>query len=237
MKLVSVIGVGLLVAGCATTEQLEQANARADALEQRLARIENDLYRVEVKRAPALAPKPLPALAPVKPLERTVQEMKIKAFLKEYIGAEFRDADAKFPTRHSIRGGLPWDMYGSVSVPVVKNFGYLDKAGVWFEDGQLYAAVIYMEADRKYSYDSVCEQFNRTVCDLWVTLGLPAGRVEGGTRYCDVGDIRISARPNKDSTGNSVMAVYFRCQKLRSQIMDEKQLRDNAKGETFPALN
>ena len=164
MKKLITICVGLIVAGCATTTQLEE-------IEKRLARIEGDLYKVEVKSAPKVE-KPeakkaaQPKFVPAKEVEKNVVDAKIDAFLKEYLGVQFGDSIDKFPemidNRHTMER----------VVPVLKKFKYFDKAVARFTHGKLYRVVFIADIDAKYSLDSTNEKMEQVFADLGVTLGL-----------------------------------------------------------------
>ena len=58
MKNIAILTVASIIAGCATTSQIDEANARVQELEKRLARIEGDLYKVEEKSAPKQEKRP-----------------------------------------------------------------------------------------------------------------------------------------------------------------------------------
>ena len=111
--------------GCATTSQVEESNNRILDLEKKIARIEGDLYRVEVKSAPKqqLAG---PKFVPAKEVEQNVIDTKIDAFLKEYLGVAFGDSIEKYP--ETIEGRLYWAKNRIRIIPVQKRFQYFSPA-------------------------------------------------------------------------------------------------------------
>ena len=193
MKKLITICVGLIVAGCATTSQLEEIEKRLARIEgdttiqdheKRLARIEGDLYRVEVKSAPKAekpeVKKPVePKFVPAKEVEKNVVDTKVEAFLKEYFDVQFGDNIDKFP-------GKEERLYGDHSfkeIHVYKKFKYFDKARAHFQNGKLYAVVFYTEIDVKYSVDSTNEKTWQAFVDLVAMLGLEGNASEKSSSH------------------------------------------------------
>ena len=186
MKSLIIIGLAAVVGGCARTEQFEQTAEKMQELEKRVARIEGDLYTIEVKSAPKSEKKS--TFAPAAKVEKKVADAKIDAFLKEYLNVTFGDDIGRFPVRPEDKDEcIPLGVCRCI--PVVKKFKYLDKAYGRFEDGKLYRVDFYCDIDKKYSYDSTKEKVNQAIADLAVTLGLPSdaflkwGRTRNVTSY------------------------------------------------------
>ena len=260
MKKLITICVGLIVAGCATTTQLEEtkgqlaaADTKIQDLEKRLARIEGDLYRVEVKSAPKVEkpepPKPAePKFVPAKEVEKKVVDAKIDAFLKEYLGVQFGDSIDKFS------GGEK----NCRVIPVLKKFKYFNKAYGKFIDGKLYRVLICADIDKKFSVDSTREKIEQAFADLAVTLDLQstAFNVTEGAMTLPQGYKNLSSynirkvdgrdwvmywreahRPNGfrrygASITNSQLAFQLNAE--RQQAEEEARRKANATGETLP---
>lgn len=238
-KTLLVCAVGL-VGGCATTSQLDNANIQIGALESRIARIEKDLYRVEVKSAPKQVVEP--KFVPATEVERNVIDTKIDAFLKEYLGAQFGDSIDLYPT-------LVCDNDNVRRIQVKKPFGYLDKATGHFEDGKLYSVSFVADIDKKYSEDSVNERIKQTLADLAVSLGLSS---DVFSRYWR-SHFRLLKSQERSSRSRYNLLRYhnsyddfnvpkefwrlgavFENDKLYKKLMAEKAARQRAQGEVLP---
>lgn len=168
MYKLTVICLGLIVGGCATN-QLAESNNKIQELERRIARIEGDLYKIDVKSAPKQVVER--TLNPAKEVERNVVDAKINAFIKEYIGVQFGDSIEKYP--QLIEGYTGYMSNIVRRITVLKKFKYFDKAEGYFEDGKLYDIRFFADFDKKYSIDSIDEKANQAIVDMAVTLGLP----------------------------------------------------------------
>ena len=217
--------------GCATTSQIEESNNRILDLEKKLARIEGDLYRVEVKSAPkqqVVEPKFVPA----KEVKQNVIDTKIDAFLKEYLDVAFGDSIEKYqnpPKGH--------DGYQSVPIQVRRKFQYFDKAGANFYDGKLYQVVFFADIDKKYSIDSTNQRINQTLADMAVTFGVASDSFEGknsGSSYS------LRKWNRFCSTGHEPVAGCRRCgavilnRALLRKLQEEKEARKLAEGAQLP---
>lgn len=242
MRKVILLGAVAVVAGCATTTQVDNANVRISELESRIARMEKDLYRVEVKAAPKQVAEP--KFVPAKEVEQNVIDTKIDAFLKEYLGVAFGDPIEKYPQMIDGRGRLK-DRYRVVAVK--KKFQYFDKALAHFVDGNLYAVSFFADIDKKYSIDSTNERINKTLADLAVTFGLASdafGSLGGpGLR-------RFRNDNGKSATSSYVLSIcnnselapigYRRCgavianRVLERALRMEREARERALGEALP---
>ena len=243
-KTLLVCAVGL-VGGCATTSQMDNANIQIGALESRIARIEKDLYRVEVKSAPKQVVEP--KFVPATEVEQNVIDTKIDAFLKEYLGAQFGDSIDLYPT-------LVCDNDNVRRIQVKKPFGYLDKATGHFEDGKLYSVSFVADIDKKYSEDSVNERIKQTLADLAVSFGMSSDTFSGQW-YLGGARSRLLGRRSQSSSsrssysllrydrwydGNAVpqevrrLGAVIENANLRTKLEAEKRARQRAQGEVLP---
>jgi len=258
MKKLITVCVGLIVAGCATITQLEEtkgqlaaADTKIQDLEKRLARIEGDLYRVEVKSAPK-AEKPEvkkpaePKFVPAKEVEKNVVDAKVDAFLKEYFGVQFGDSIDKFTGKAS--GALYNCRYKGI--PALKKFEYFDKAIGRFVHDKLYRVMFYTEIDTKYSVDSTNEKMEQAFADLAVTLGLDSNAIGFVTerRTKKISSYHYFKLINPGETwgfgsnkGVRRYAVCIEDEGLKNRLEEEKRQEEaaarrkaNAEGETLP---
>ena len=236
-KLLIICSVGI-VGGCATTTQMDNANIQIGGLESRLARIERDLYRVELKSAPKQIAEP--KFVPATEVSQNVIDTKIDAFLKEYLGAQFGDSIDLYPATID---DSDWRKGRLRYIQVKKPFGYLDKAMGRFEDGKLYSISFVADIDRKFSEDSTNERINQTLADLAVTFGLASDAFAGGRRLMRLGRSSDDARSSYNlSSYNGEISVkgFRRCGavienwKLRQKIENEAAARRRATGEVLP---
>ena len=232
----------MIVAGCATTDQLAEANAKVKELEKRVAKIEGDLYKVEVKRAPKQVAEP--KFVPAKEVEQNVIDAKIDAFIKEYLGVQFGDGIDKFPQKME-RYGSHMDNRARV-IPVLKKFKYFDKAEGRFEDGKLYGVRFYADIDAKYSIDSTNEKINQALADMAVTFGLASDAFDGNKYRNRLLNQRGQDREPTSNyslskhNGESAPASFRRCgavienRHLADRLREEKRIRERAAGESLP---
>ena len=235
-KTLLVCAVGL-VGGCATTSQMDNANIQIGALESRIARIEKDLYRVEVKSAPKQVVEP--KFVPATEVEQNVIDTKIDAFLKEYLGAQFGDSIDLYPMKASNEDNKR-------RIQVKKPFGYLDKAIGWFEDGRLYKIWFVADINKKYSENSSYERINQNMADMAVTFGLASDAFQKGRRSLFRSSEDSAPRPGYrlskygDIYDPSVpmgfrrLGVVIENDKLQKRLMAEKRARQSAQGEVLP---
>lgn len=176
MKKLTIVFVGLIVAGCATTAQL-------DNIEKRLARIEGDIYKIEIKSASNQEKKDTGRKFVLsEDVEKKVVDAKIDSFLKEYLGVQFGDSIDKFPEEMEIAsftnlGAIP--VPKPRVIPVLKNFKYFDKAYGYFFEGKLYSVNFYVDIEEKYSIDSINPKIDQSIADLAVSLGLVSTAFNG----------------------------------------------------------
>ena len=217
--------------GCATTSQIEESNNRIRDLEEKIARIEGDLYRVEVKSAPkqqAAEPKFVPA----KEVEQNVIDTKIDAFLKEYLGIAFGDSIEQYPQTLDGRKMLR-------VIPVLKKFQYFDKALASFYDGKLYSVEFFADIDVKYSIDSTNERIDQALADMAVTFGIASDsfnsqmlRLREATSSYFLGKCNDELAPKGFRRRGAKITNWKLCQKLKK----EKRARECAAGEQLPEL-
>lgn len=233
-KTLLVCAVGL-VGGCATNSQIDNANIQIGALESRIARIEKDLYRVEVKSAPKQAVEP--KFVPAAEVEQNVIDTKIDAFLKEYLGAQFGDSIDLYPepVRDYLKDRLRY-------IQVKKPFGYLDKAIGKFAEGKLYRVNFFADIDKKYSEDSVDERINQTLADLAVSFGLASDTFSTRRRPRTESSVHSSYNLSRYD-GEFAPNGFRRCgaviynTKLCSKLAAEESARRRAQGEVLPERN
>lgn len=251
MKNITILTVATIIAGCATTSQIDEANARVQELEKRLARIEGDLYKVEEKSAPKQEKKAEPKFVPAKEVEQSVIDTKINAFLSEYLGVAFGDSIDKYPNAIEGRDYL-YDRYRIITVR--KKFQYFDKALAHFEEGKLYAVSFFADIDDKYSIDSTNERIDQTRADLAVTFGLASDAFKNAREYRLRRRIGLLNRGASGDDSSFAMSSYvlencsselaprgfrrygveIRDGNLRNRLRAEKEAKDRAKGEQLP---
>lgn len=245
MNKLIIVCAGMIVAGCATTDQLAEANARVQELEKRVAKIEGDLYKVEEKSAPKQVAEP--KFVPAKEVEQNVIDAKIDAFIKEYLGVQFGDGIDKFPKK--MEGyGMHMDNQARV-IPVLKKFKYFDKAEGRFEDGKLYGVRFYADIDAKYSIDSTDEKINQALADMAVTFGLASTAFDGINYRIRLLRRRGMTGQDREPTssyslskhdGESAPAGFRRRgavignRHLADRLRKEKISRERAAGESLP---
>lgn len=93
MNKLIIVCAGMIVAGCATTDQLAEANARVQELEKRVAKIEGDLYKVEEKSAPKQVAEP--KFVPAKEVEQNVIDARIHQSANVFNAKVAKVLDAK----------------------------------------------------------------------------------------------------------------------------------------------
>ena len=229
------IALLLGVVGCATTSQIEESNIRILDLEKKIARIEGDLYRVEVKSAPkqqAAEQKFVPA----KEVEQNVIDTKIDAFLKEYLGVAFGDSIEKYPKTNGFRHE------DCREITVQKRFQYFDKACAGFCDGKLCWVEFFANIDKKYSIDSVNQRIDQTLADMAVTFGIASDSFNPGRLCVRRAGARSSYSLFKFNNARHAPEGFMRYGAtimniaLRKKLQAEKSVRERASGEQLPEL-
>lgn len=234
MKKLIIVWVGLIVAGCATTSRQDEANAKIDNLEKRVARIEGDLYKVEATTTGSATT----TFAPAKEVVNNVVNAKIDAFLKEYLGVQFGDSFDNFPekvftpSQRDIR-----------RIPVLKEYKYLNRAEGRFYNGKLCEVQFFVDIDKKYSKKSINEKIEPMFADLAVTLGVESMALVSEPR----GFFKRQIPSNGYAFGRLIEyahvtgayrhGVEFSNQQLEWQLIEEERRIKDAVGETLPALD
>jgi len=220
--------------GCATTSQVEESNNRILDLEKKIARIEGDLYRVEVKSAPKQQVAE-PSFVPAKEVEQNVIDTKIDAFLKEFLGVAFGDSIEKYPETIE---GRDWLKDRIRVIPVQKRFQYFDKAIAHFNDGKLYEVEFFADIDKKYSIDSTNQRIDQTLADMAVTFGIASDSFKNRGRR---GEPRPSYRLSTCDGELAPSGFRRRGAKVSNDALfkkldKEKRARERADGEQLPEL-
>ena len=254
MKKLITICVGLIVAGCATTTQLEE-------IEKRLARIEGYLYKAEEmstqKAEKYEANNAAEAtLALASEVDAKAVDARIDAFLKEYFGVQFGDSADKFPGDNYFGSPRP-GVFPMSNIPVLKKFKYFDKAKGCFCDGKLFKVWFEADIDNKYSFDSTVEKMELIFADFAVALGFE--RTAFGQLESEYGSepnmlsnsviykykilngfaYMLTLRIYNDKalgsqTGYRRCVMEFSNRVLKAQLENEVRRKVNASGETMP---
>ena len=181
-------------------------------------------------------------------------DIKINAFLSEYLGVAFGDSIDKYPNPLEGRDYL-YDYYRTITVR--KKFQYFDKALAHFEEGKLYAVSFFADIEDKYSIDSTNERISKTRADLAATFGLASDAFKNNSlpNFFPSGKraFPLSVRRDKNSHSTSYeleklkggiigivpegfrrYGVMISDDNLCIRLRDEKAAKDRAKGEQLP---
>ena len=192
MKILDVaVSSMILVCGCVTQGDHEALRADYHALNERVARMENDLYKIEIKTAPREMSEKVEdkKFEPNKDVEVSVIDIKTETFLKEYVGVSFGDDIS------SVKDDKESNDRYSRNVKMLKPFKYFDKAYLSFTDGKLTYIQIQASIEKKFSRDSVMKRFKEACDDLSVTLGYQA-------------DFSLPVRLRRENKRPAVSVVY-----------------------------
>lgn len=225
MKKLTVICLGLIAGGCATTEQLLESNAKIQELEKKIARIEGDLYKVEVKSSPKQVVES--KFVPAKEVEQNVVDAKINVFLKEYLGVAIGDAIDKYDVDDEARHR--WRPRKTLSAR--KKFKYFDNVTVWFENDKVYQVDYFARFPRKFSKTSVDEQCRQAIADLAVSLDLSSDAFNGGKTRSHYSLWCLSDRNTSEFW---VRGVSFYDREYHKRLEAERRQRENDAGERLP---
>ena len=198
-------------------KKVEAADAKIQALEKRLSAIENvrlgglmcggrSLVEIaEESQKPRWRSKPWledwrrerEAMAADKETmeKKKFIDTKIDAFLKEYLGVQFGDSIDMFPEKENKRK-LPFALYETRDIPVIKKFKYFDRAQGNFYGGKLCSVYFGVDINTNSygsgivdnntnSYDSIIENIEPVFVDLAVSLGFESSEF-GHLEYDDV---------------------------------------------------
>lgn len=219
----------MLVAGVATFSVIGAGSLeeRVMQLEERLSRIEKDLYTIGEKKIPSVEVAD-PKLVPLPPIEQRVLQAKINAFLKEHFQAQLGDPIDKYPEK------IRPSMNQFRKIPVARNFHYFDKAAGGFRCGKLSSIYYYCEFDKKYSYASCLERIDQIQAHLAVAIGLPEDTFKQNRVYqmkdrsyriaCfDNGSGRSNLPQGLNSRTKWVFGVQLYHITLRNQLLREEE--------------
>lgn len=244
----------VLYCGCVSQSDYDALAADFRAMNDRISKIEGDLYKVEEKSAPKQEKKTEQKFVPAKEVEQSVIDIKINAFLSEYLGVAFGDSIDKYPNPIEGRDYL-YDYYRTITVR--KKFQYFDKALAHFEEGKLYAVSFFADIEDKYSIDSTNERISKTRADLAATFGLASDAFKNNSlpNFFPSGKraFPLSVRRDKNSHSTSYeleklkggiigivpegfrrYGVMISDDNLCIRLRDEKAAKDRAKGEQLP---
>jgi len=157
----------VLICGCVSQSDYEALSADCKAMNDRLTKIESDLYKIEIKQAPRDSSQKTEEkkFEPNKDVEIEVINTKVNAFIKEYVGVSFGDDIATVKDDDENNGRY------SRNIKMVKPFKYFDKAYLEFTDGKLTCVRIDASIDKKFSAESVEKRFREVRDDLASSLG------------------------------------------------------------------
>lgn len=157
----------VLYCGCVSQSDYDVLVADFRAMNDRVSKMESDLYKVEIKKAPrdTSAKVEEKKFEPNKDVEVAVIDAKTEAFIKEYVGVKFGDDISTIKDDDESNGR------NTRNIKLVKPFRYFDKAYLGFTDGKLTSIRIEAWVEKKFSYDSVKKRYEEACDDLALTLG------------------------------------------------------------------
>lgn len=157
----------VLYCGCVSQSDYDVLVADFRAMNDRVSKMESDLYKVEIKKAPrdTSAKVEEKKFEPNKNVEVAVIDAKIEAFLKEYVGVKFGDDISTIKDDDESNGRY------TRNIKLIKPFRYFDKAYLEFTDGKLTYIVLKAWIEKKFSHDSVMKRYQEACDDLSLTLG------------------------------------------------------------------
>lgn len=157
----------VLYCGCVSQSDYDVLVADFCAMNDRVSKMESDLYKVEIKKAPrdTSAKVEEKKFEPNKDVEVAVIDAKTEAFIKEYVGVKFGDDISTIKDDDESNGR------NTRNIKLVKPFRYFDKAYLGFTDGKLTSIRIEAWVEKKFSYDSVMKRYEEACDDLALTLG------------------------------------------------------------------
>lgn len=159
---------------------------------------------------------------------KKVVDAKIDTFLKEYLGVQFGDSIEKFETHKDL---LSYDFRIEIKeIPVLKKIKHFDKAMGFSLYGKLYKIIFYCEIDKKYSENSVDQQIEQDLVDIFIQFGFQSD-ISKGAKALLVDNLTSYDlnyyKNNYNCWRRGVEIIDYRVQKK----VDEQE---KAKGETFP---
>jgi len=156
-----------LFCGCVSQSDYDALAADFRAMNDRVSKMEGDLYKVEIKTAPRDNASKVEEkrFEPNKDVELAVIDTKTEAFIKEYVGVKFGDDIS------TVKDDDESNSRNSRKIKMVKPFKYFDKAQLYFTDGKLTHIRLEASIEKKFSQDSVMKRFKEACDDLSLTLG------------------------------------------------------------------
>jgi len=210
----------------------EQREIEREEQRRQLAQIQREFSRARSRLLPETeASQPQEANQP--------QEIKLREFVKEYVGVEFGDSVSNYTSavaRLSVSNIQRYD------VPMKKHFDYLDKASVTFKSGRLYGVRLSTIYDEKYSVVSITNQVRKTVEKIEQMF---SGRFErsrsllGKEEYMNVGTLRICSvieGRRHDVRVTDILLVKKIAEEEEAAESERERIQDS-KGETLPLLD
>jgi len=157
----------VLYCGCVSQSDYDVLVADFRAMNDRVSKMESDLYKVEIKKAPRDTSEKVEEkkFEPNKDVEVAVIDAKTEAFIKEYVGVKFGDDISTIKDDDESNGR------NTRNIKLVKPFRYFDKAYLGFTDGKLTRIIIEAWVEKKFSLDSVMKRYEEACDDLALTLG------------------------------------------------------------------
>ena len=217
------------VCGCVSQSAYDSLVKENKELGERVAKIESDLYKVEIKTAPRKEDPPAKVqnFEPNKDVEIAVIDTKTEVFLKEYVGVKFGD-DISLVRDDDESNGR-----STRNIKMLKPFKHFDAAHLEYTGGKLTEVGILGRIEKKYSNDSVTKRFKEAKDDLALTLGyqeefrLPIRLRREGKRPA------VSIWGNKDTCNDHYrISIWFK----NEEIVKSIYAAQNKAGEELPEV-
>ena len=175
-RLIIVSMFGIVAAGCATT-------SRVDELEQRLARIEGDLYSVNAVTVDSEDSnrKKQRQINPSKAVEGNVVAVRLDAFLREYTGFTFGD-DFYKDHPEFIEKKLPSNVPVGI-FDMKKRFRWLTKCTVRICVGKVFYIGMWGDCDGQYSENAILGELDKIVEEINQIIGADT-HMDVANRWC-----------------------------------------------------
>lgn len=220
----------VLYCGCVSQSDYDVLVADFRAMNDRVSKMESDLYKVEIKKAPRDTSEKVEEkkFEPNKDVEVAVIDAKTEAFIKEYVGVKFGDDISTIKDDDESNGRNP------CNIKLVKPFRYFDKAYLGFTDGKLTSIRIEAWIERKFSLDSVMKRYKEACDDLALTLGyqqnfsLPVRLIRENKRPT----VSISKDFSSTYGNHYYLRIYFYNQPMEEALRKAR----NKAGEELPEV-
>ena len=214
-----------------STDQMSDMAVKIEQLEKRI-RVLEDECGIEREKTPEEVTKQK-ADADRKAVLGKEIDMKVDAFLKEYLGVKLGDGTERFTKKND-------SDYRGTMIPIVKKYGHFDQAVCWSVDNKLTGVYFYCDFDTKFSKDSVDKEVNDSLSQLCVSFGLPSNAYQRITYEGPKSRYFIHFRDDSDFLSYAQRRKFRRYgvdiqdMKYMQQLYEEKRLRENATGEKLP---